>query len=120
MVLVKLTRIGDDADEYKSFTLDKPTRVRIYAIGEGVSPEMVDYGWIEETDNDDVVWEMTYRKSKPAGGADKNRVVDTTILLDKGKYRVHYVSDGSHSFGDWNASPPRHPQKWGITVEKSE
>ncbi len=119
-VLAKLTRVGDDAEESASFSLDKPTRVRILALGEGSHNEMYDYGWIENVDDDDVVWEMTYRKTKPAGGADKNRMVDTEILLDKGRYRVHFVTDGSHAFGDWNDDKPRSPQSWGITVYRAE
>ncbi len=119
-VLAKIAYVGDDADEEKSFVLDKPTRVHIVALGEGVGGDMADYGWIETMPGEDIVWEMTYRKTKWAGGADKNRIVDTIIMLDAGKYRARYVSDGSHSFGSWNAEPPRNPQKWGITVTKAE
>ncbi len=115
-VLAQLTRIGDDADVSKDFQLDKPTRVRIIALGEGKDGQMYDYGWIEDRSNGDIVWEMTYRKTDNAGGADKNRMVDTDIMLDQGKYTVHYVSDGSHSFGRWNAAPPRFAERWGITV----
>ena len=63
-----------------------------------------------------VVWEMTWRKTDPAGGADKNREVTDIITLEPGTYEVRYESDGSHSFNDWNAAPPRHPRDWGITV----
>lgn len=119
-VLAKITRVGDDADESAVFSLDKPTRVHIVAMGEGQGNEMYDYGWIENRDNDDIVWEMTYRKTDPAGGADKNRLCDTRVLLDAGRYKIHYVSDGSHSFGNWNAQQPRNPQYWGITVMLAE
>jgi len=120
-VLAKITYVGDDADEMEVFVLDKPARVHVVCLGEGVGGDMADYGWIEDVNNDDdIVWEMTYRKSKWAGGADKNRVVDTYIMLDAGKYRARYVSDGSHSFGSWNSDPPHNPQRWGITVTKAE
>ncbi len=115
-ILAQLTRIGDDADVSRDFELKEPTRVRVIALGEGTGGKMYDYGWIENRSNGDIVWEMTYRKSDAAGGADKNRMVDTKIMLDKGRYTVRYVSDGSHSFGRWNASPPKFAQRWGITV----
>jgi hypothetical protein len=32
---------------------------------------------------------------------------------------VKYETDGSHSFGDWNAAPPDDPEMWGITVYRA-
>jgi hypothetical protein len=90
--------------------------VRIYAIGEGQNREMYDYGWIENTSTKSVVWEMTYSMTFHAGGGRKNRMVNTTMLLDKGDYILHYVSDDSHSYNDWNTDPPDDPTMWGITV----
>lgn len=116
--LVAITGVGDDEDIQESFTLDSPQKVHIYALGEGQSGEMFDYGWIENARNGDIVWEMTYRKSRHAGGARKNRFVDTHILLEAGEYDVYYVTDGSHSFPDFNASRPNRAHKWGITITK--
>ncbi|HET6274190.1 MAG TPA: hypothetical protein VFG32_14510, partial [Bacteroidota bacterium] len=50
----------------------------------------------------------------------KNRMVNTTILLDKGEYVLHYQSDDSHSYGNWNVDPPEDSQYWGITIYKDE
>jgi hypothetical protein len=119
-VLAKITYVGDDADESQVFVLDKPMRVHVVCLGEGVGSDMADYGWIEKASDDDIVWEMTYRRSKWAGGADKNRLVDTYVMLDAGKYRARFVSDDSHSFGNWNSGPPNNPQRWGITITKGE
>ena len=51
-----------------------------------------------------------------AGGAAKNRRFDGTITLPAGEYILKFESDGSHSFGDWNADPPDNPEAWGITI----
>jgi hypothetical protein len=59
---------------------------------------------------------MTYRTSEPAGGAAKNRRFDGTITLPAGEYTLRYESDGSHSFGSWNANPPDEPEMYGITL----
>jgi len=117
-LLAGITEVGDDAEESRRFRLASPTKVRIFAVGEGTRSEMVDYGWIEDARTGDVVWEMTYRKTSHAGGAEKNREVDQVILLDKGEYTLHYVTDDSHSFPDWNSTPPSDPMGWGITVSE--
>lgn len=117
-LLAGITEVGDDAEESRRFTLTSPTKVRIHAVGEGTRYEMVDYGWLEDARTGDIVWEMTYRKTSHAGGAEKNREVDQVILLDKGEYIVHYMTDDSHSFPDWNSTPPNDPMSWGITVSE--
>jgi hypothetical protein len=115
-VLAQITRVGDNANLTRSFHLDKPTHVQVYAIGEGQGHEMFDYGWIENVSSGSIVWEMSYGMTFHAGGARKNRMVKTTILLDKGEYRLHYVSDDSHSYNNWNSDPPEDPTMWGITL----
>ncbi len=115
-IIAQIIRVGNNANKTQPFRLDKPTHIRIYAIGEGQGHEMFDYGWIENTANHEVVWEMSYGMTFHAGGARKNRMVNTTLLLDRGEYLLHYVSDDSHSFGDWNMDPPDDPTMWGITL----
>lgn len=117
-MLAGITEVGDNAEERRRFTLASPTKVKVHAVGEGTRYEMVDYGWIEDARTGDIVWEMTYRKTSHAGGADKNREVDQVILLDKGEYILHYETDDSHSFPDWNSTPPDDPMSWGITVSE--
>ena len=119
-VLVDITPVGDDAYEVEDLVISSPTRVRIIALGEGDGEEMYDYGWIENEETGEIVWEMTYRKSKHAGGAEKNRKIQQTIMLNKGNYKVYYKSDGSHSFPSWNSSPPDDPLSWGIRILKNE
>jgi hypothetical protein len=114
--IAQIIRVGDNADRSESFSLDKTTRVRVYAIGEGQNREMYDYGWIEDAHTGKVVWQMTYGMTFHAGGARKNRMVNTTILLDRGEYRLRYKSDDSHAYGDWNSEPPEDEQYWGITL----
>ncbi len=115
-VIAQIVQVGNSANRKVSFTLAHPTRVRVYAIGEGQNKEMVDYGWIENMSTKTVIWEMTYSMTFHAGGGRKNRIVNTTMLLDKGEYVLHYVSDDSHSYNDWNTDPPDDPTMWGITV----
>jgi hypothetical protein len=114
-VLARIAEVGNHDHERASFTLASDAEVAVYALGEGSDGEMYDYGWIE-TSSGRAVWEMTYRMTEHAGGARKNRLVRETLLLEAGDYEVHYVTDGSHSYRRWNASPPHDPESWGITV----
>ena len=114
--IVALTGIGNNASKKQGFTLTRPMDVRIYALGEGRNGRMFDYGWIANADSRKRVWTMELAATESAGGDQKNRLVDTTIHLDKGNYVVHYLSDDSHSADEWNATAPRDGRRWGITV----
>ncbi len=114
--LVSIIEVGDYEEESREFTLDKSSDIRIYSIGEGTRSEMYDYSWIEDARTGRVVWEMKYRKTRHAGGAKKNRVFDDIIHLDKGSYEAFYITDDSHSFGNWNSTRPDDPARWGITI----
>jgi hypothetical protein len=115
-VLVDLTRMGDDEDISREFTLTRPTTIVISALGEGKGDEMFDYGWIENEDTGQKIWKMKYRNTRPGGGADKNRLEVEQLQLEKGRYSVHFITDDSHSFDEFNASPPDDPEMWGIIV----
>jgi hypothetical protein len=115
-VIAQIVRVGDNANRTLSFKIDKPSHVRVYALGEGRDRDMFDYGWIEDARSGIVIWEMTYGMTFHAGGDRKNRMVNTTLLLDKGEYTLHYVTDDSHAYDSWNCDSPDDPTMWGITV----
>ncbi len=119
-VIAKVTQVRNHAREGQSFKLTRGQNVRIYAIGEGEEGEMYDFGWIENAATKQVVWEMTYRRSRHAGGSKKNRLIDEIAWLEKGEYIIHFQTDGSHSFNRWNSDPPYDPLHWGITVYESD
>ena len=116
-VLVRMNHLGDDVNMQAPFVLDSASQIRIYALGEGVNGSMYDYGWIDNAENGQTVWKMLYSKTTHAGGSGKNRMIDNVIMLEPGKYIVHYITDDSHSFPDWNATPPDDPDGWGIVIE---
>ncbi|MFQ5583137.1 MAG: hypothetical protein ACE5GL_01725 [Calditrichia bacterium] len=119
-LITRIIRVGNDRHIRRPFTIDRETKVRIYAIGEGSWDEMYDYGWIEDERDNSVVWEMSYKKTRWAGGAKKNRKTDTIITLDAGRYILHYLTDDSHSFNAFNADPPDDPVNYGISLYKVE
>jgi len=105
-LITEISRAKDFTDESSMFSLSEETEVQIFAIGEGAGTDMYDYGWIENVANGDTLWQMTMDLTIHAGGAIKNRLVNTSILLPAGDYQIKYISDDSHSFNQWNATPP--------------
>ncbi len=115
-VIVNLTKMRDEEYTSKGFTLNKPMEIRIVALGEGSDGRMHDYGWIVDLNTRKKVWVMEYDDTEHGGGAEKNRMAEKTLRLDKGSYMVYFVTDGSHSYRDWNSSPPYDQERWGITL----
>lgn len=113
--LAEIVRVPDNADQTAEFTVLQEQSVRVFAIGEGQTGEMFDYGWIEDEKTSKRVWEMKQPETKPAGGAPKNRLIDVSVTLPAGKYKLRYKSDDSHSFDTWNAFPPA-INFWGIAL----
>ncbi len=66
---------------------------------------MFDYGWIEDMKGK-IIWKMIMPQTTHAGGALKNRQVNTTIKIKKGKYVLKYKTDESHSTAQWDDAPP--------------
>jgi len=115
-MIAQIVQVLDNEDKSVAFSLARSEEVRIFAIGEGQPGEMFDYGWIED-DKGSRVWEMQEPKTVHAGGAGKNRQIDTVITLPAGNYKLRYKSDDSHAFDHWNALPPD-INFWGIAVYK--
>lgn len=77
---------------------------------------MYDLGWIENGQSsvgNDLRHDIQRRRR-----AKKSCMIDATITLEKGEYELHYETDGSHSFNDWNDDPPEDREHWGITLYK--
>ncbi len=117
---VSLTRVGDDELLSETFTLTRAMEIGIFALGEGVGGQMYDFAWIVDTSTGRPVCVMRHRDTDHAGGGDKNRLFDGRIGLEKGSYRVYYISDGSHSYEDWNVSAPANEEYWGVSLYTDE
>ena len=113
-----VTLKADSADQslHIGFSLDKPVALSLLSVGEAREDGPFDYGWIVNTATHQRVWEMSYEHSDPAGGADKNRMVQESITLPAGRYAAFYVTDGTHDPSSWNAMPPFDPDDWGLTI----
>jgi hypothetical protein len=116
-VIARIVRIADSRQVRRGFHLDRDTKVRIYALGEGQSGEMFDYARIVDASGRDV-WRMRYEDTNDAGGSRKNRRVNRVISLGAGDYELIYRTDDSHAWGGWNSAPPSDPTSWGVTLRR--
>jgi CubicO group peptidase (beta-lactamase class C family) len=115
-----LERVGVEQNRTQAFTLTRPTRVRIYGVGENCSADgssWCDYGWIEDSAGRRP-WQMVGQPTQAAGGATKNQRVDQMLTLPAGRYRLRYSSDGGHAYNHWDSAPPA-DFFWGIKVLKA-
>ena len=115
--ITSIISVGDYADITKEFVLTKDDNVIISALGEGLlANNMVDYGWLE-SENGDTIWTCSDINSTYfAGGNGKNRTKIGMLKLKKGRYKLRYISDDSHSAQSFNAPPPEDTLSWGITM----
>jgi hypothetical protein len=116
--LVEISKVGDDQSIDRAFRINGPGLLHVFALGEYDAHEdqFYDHGWITDASTGETVWRMTGGNTMGAGGAQKNRRFDGLVELPAGEYVVHYVSDDSHSFDEWNLAPPFEPETWGITI----
>lgn len=116
--IIDLSAIGNEQTVSERFMLEQPTTIHIRALGEVSLSGRYDYGWIERPETGEIVWEMNWQNTRPAGGDDVNRYFDGPLQLEPGTYVVHYRTDFSHAFGDFNGRAPQQPQAWGIRISK--
>lgn len=115
--VLAMIEVGNNRDLVKGMQVKQPIGLRIVCQGEGTWQDgMVDYGWITNIDTGKTVWSMKFQDTVHGGGAEKNRLINKLVNLDVGRYLVHYRTDDSHAFGDWNSPPPIRPSSWGITI----
>ncbi len=113
-VLVRFKRVRNDEHRRASFELEDSGTIRIYALGEILPSGAYDYAWIEDA-NGEIIWTMSRENTTTAGGSAKNRLFNGSLVLDAGRYTVHYITDGSHAYGDFS-QPPNDPTAWGIVI----
>ncbi|MEK7726790.1 MAG: hypothetical protein AAB354_00185, partial [candidate division KSB1 bacterium] len=116
---INMSGLWDEDYKRQGFTLTQPTELQIYALGEATYESDFDYGWIIDTKTREKVWKLTYDNSKPAGGAEKNRMFKGALKLPAGSYAAIFVTDDSHSHRRWNSPPPYDPEYWGMMIRTS-
>jgi len=116
--VIEVVRVGSGETVERPFALDRDGPILVSALGEYDErrEKFADHAWIVDASNGETVWEMTERNTMGAGGAEKNRLFDGRVELPQGTYVLHYVTDDSHAYGDWNAGTPFEPEAWGVRL----
>ncbi len=97
-------------------SVSAPTPVSIYSIGEFCDGEACDWGWIEDLETGERVWQMSEDNTVFAGGSRSNRLFDGIVTLPPGNYKVAYRTDAGHAYNEWFGNPPFDPSGWGVRV----
>ncbi len=114
--LVAWRKLGGDVDEIQPFTLEKPARLHVVALGEITLSGQHDFGWIEQADTGDKVWQMSFENTRPAGGDQSNRRFDGILPLPQGRYVARFKTDWGHHYGDFGGGAPSGAEDWGMTI----
>lgn len=116
--LLDLTRAPGDTALARAFRLARPTslRLRAYAETGRDSTRLLDYAWIEDAATGAPAWLPDGAAMQRAGGARKNRIFAGEVRLPAGDYVAHFVTDDTHAWGAWNATPPPDPDAWGLAL----
>ncbi|HDS01049.1 MAG TPA: hypothetical protein ENO07_03430, partial [candidate division Zixibacteria bacterium] len=119
--VISLVRPRNLSDERAVFMVTGSAFVRVYAIGEYSESNDVfmDGAKIINARTREKVWAMERWNTDWGGGALKNRCFHDEIRLEPGDYIVYYWTDESHTFDDWNGTPPYDPFFYGVTLAAS-
>jgi ligand-binding sensor domain-containing protein/serine phosphatase RsbU (regulator of sigma subunit) len=109
-IMSELIRIENNQDTSLSLNIPETGRYLVISAGETDKNGKYDYGLIEK--GNEIVWEMTHQDSKYAGGGEKNRILANIVKLEKGRYKLRYISDNSNSYNNW--APGDEPDKTGF------
>lgn len=116
--LIAWTNLGGDESKEKVLHIEEPTVLHIEALGEIEREDAYDYGWIENAETGERVWEMTWNNTRHGGGTDRNRYFEGEIILKPGRYVAHFKTDGSHHYGNWEGERPDGSIPWGMTISR--
>jgi len=111
-------KVGEQQNLSKTITIEKATNVLIVNGGEGrvFLKNNFDYGWLEDNKGD-MIWGADLVDSTfYLGGGVKNRLKISVLKLKPGEYKLRYISDQGHSYGNWNVEAPKDSLLWGIQV----
>ena len=109
-----LNKIGNNADTSMIFNVKQKQHFVIISCGESDANSLYDYGALEK--NNSKVWEMKPKQCKTAGGSLKNKLIIKPIVLQSGNYKLHYISDDSHSFEAFTGNAPDLISLYGIGI----
>jgi streptogramin lyase len=117
--LASILHVGNNQDLTTTFTVEKQTPVIVVIMDEAG----YDSGWLENATGE-IVAGHPDDDVMCAGGYVEYQIQIVLDTLDRGQYRLRYVSDVANSYNSWGRgrtwgeriSPPDYPEFWGIQV----
>ncbi len=118
--IASILKVGEQKLLEDEFEVSDSSQIIIIGVGEGQAnlDVMFDYGWLED-ESKKIVWGMhKFSDSFHFQGGMKNRIMVQTLQLKEGKYKLKFLSDVGHSYGNYNVQSPKDSTLWGIQVIK--
>lgn len=117
--LAEILKVTSSQNLSRKFSIEKPRDYLIVSVGEADRTDgAADYGWLEDNSGK-VIWNMHDLKNfYHFDRAPKNKIAVNVIKLLPGNYTLHYKTDDSHAYGNWNAPAPADSNWWGIQLLK--
>ncbi|MDP8205414.1 MAG: two-component regulator propeller domain-containing protein [Candidatus Electryonea clarkiae] len=113
-ISASILQASDNLTSQNAFEVSETSDYLIVCTGEKSGSRFSDYGWLERGG---VIWELSRENSRYLGGDYKNSIQIDLVTLIPGEYRLHYISDSSHSYDNWNMYKfPDHQELWGISI----
>ncbi|GAB5518063.1 MAG: hypothetical protein RhofKO_03140 [Rhodothermales bacterium] len=113
--LAEIMRVTNNQQLSTQIRVKTPLKGIITAMGE-ISSSVYDYGWIVDDRTGNTIWELSDDNSKWAGGNENNRSGTAFLDLQPGTYTLHYRTDGSHAYNDFDDGEPENSDRWGIAL----
>ncbi|MEM1095095.1 MAG: hypothetical protein AAGJ10_10865 [Bacteroidota bacterium] len=113
--MAEIMRVTNNQQLSTQIRLERPLKAIVSAMGE-ISSSVYDYGWIVDDRTGDTIWELSDENSSWAGGNENNRVGTAFLDLQAGSYTIHYRTDGSHAYNDFDDGAPDNEERWGIAL----
>jgi len=123
--ICSITKVTNNQRITSHYFIKRKSAVLVYSTGERSPTKLLDFGWITKAGDRYSIWEMDFNKSKfiegpnrntATGGAFKNCEQIAFLILDRGEYNLHYITNEKHAYGSWIDTEPYHPEHWGISI----
>lgn len=110
----RMSTTGQEATQL--VIVERESRVRLRAVTEVRRGAVADSLDLVHLETGRRVWAASPETGTWAGGAQRNRAYDTTLVLAPGVYRLRAAADGAHGPDRWAANPPWAPAAWGVAL----
>lgn len=115
-LVLAMTGLGSNVDSLRTFTINRPVSLLLYALGELTIRDTRDAAMLLSLDADSVVWQQTRQQGWPAGALESNWRSEALLYLQPGRYALRFSTDASHDAEDSRGLSADLIRDWGVSM----